>query len=294
VEQAFVVADKYIKNNPESQLSQELLLRRGDFYFGLNQFQEAIYAYQNYLRTYPGSLMAPKAQYWIGLSQVNLNQTTEAMASFEKLVRQYPDSEVVPDALFQLGILCRNENKFDQSVAYFQKIMDSQNRRSQEPAFLSEVHYQQGLTYLRQNSTNQAESAFKKSIQREPSSFSSYQARIELARIYSADKEVEQAKNYLEQVIQDRNDELAAQAQKVLGDVFYDSGNYQEALTNFLRVKYVYQAYPTWVANALFSAGMAHEKLDQTEEAKKLYQEVINKYGAEPISEQARQRLAAL
>ena len=95
-------------------------------------------------------------------------------------------------------------------------------------------------------------------------------------------------------MIQDRNDELSAQAQKVLGDIYFDNGNYQEALTNYLRVKYVYQGYPTWVANALYSAGMAHEKLGQVDEAKKLYQEILNKYPAEQISEQAKQRLAAL
>ena len=105
---------------------------------------------------------------------------------------------------------------------------------------------------------------------------------------------MDRAKSFLEEVIKDRNDELAARAQKVLGDVYYEGGDYQEALTGYLRVKYVYQAYPNWVANALYSAGMTHEKLNQPDEAKKLYQEIVNKYAAEPISEEARQRLAAL
>jgi tol-pal system protein YbgF len=294
VDQAFKAADQYIQKNPDSQLSQELLLRRGDFYFGMNQFQEAIYSYQNFLRRYPGSLMAPKAQYWIGLSYVNLKQTREASQEFEKIVRQYPDSEVVPDALFQLGVIHREEDQFDQALGYFNRIMSGKNRRSQDTSFLSEVHYQMGLTYLRNGDDNGAREAFQKSLTVSEGSFSAYQSRIQLAQIFARARSTEEARAQLNRVIEDRNDELAAQAQKVLGDIYYQAGNYQEALTNYLRVKYVYQAYPSWVANALFAAGSSYEKLGQKEEAKKSYQEVVSKYPAEQISEKAKERLAVL
>ncbi len=294
VEQAFKVADQYIQRNPDSQLSQELLLRRGDFYFGMNKFQEAISAYQNFLRRYPASLMAPKAQYWIGLSYVNLKQPREAAQEFEKVIRQYSDSEVVADALSQLGILSRDENQFDQSLGYFNRIVGGKNRRSQDPSFLSEVYYQMGLTHLKKDDRTGARTAFQKSITANEGSFSAYQSRIELAGILAQAGGTEEARKYLNRVIEDRNDELAAQAQKVLGDVYFLTGNYQEALTNYLRVKYVYQAYPTWVANALFSAGSCYEKLGQKEEAKKVYQEVVSKYPAEKISEKAKERLAVL
>jgi TolA-binding protein len=294
VDQAFKVADQYIRENPESQLSQELLLRRGDFYFGLNRYQESIYAYQNFLRTYPGSLMAPKAQYWIGLSYYNLKQPEDAIQAFNKLARQYPDSDVVPDALFQLGIINREKNQFDQSIKDFSRILSGKTRRSQDPAFISEVYYQQGLTYLKQGDDERAKGVFQRSIQSQKGAFSAYQSRMELARIFARSQDLEHAKEYLNQIIQDRNDELAAQAQKVLGDVYFNAGNYPEALTNYLRVKYVYQGYPTWVANALYSAGSTHEKMGQIDEAKKIYKEVINKYPAEKISEKAKERLAAL
>ncbi|MEJ2633724.1 MAG: tetratricopeptide repeat protein [Calditrichia bacterium] len=119
-------------------------------------------------------------------------------------------------------------------------------------------------------------------------------SRIELARIYSDQKKIEDAQNLLNQVIKDRNDELAAEAQKVLGDVYFNAGNYNEALTSYLRVKYVYQAYPGWVARALYAAGNTYEKLGQPAEAKKVYQEIVDKFPTEKISDKAKERLAAL
>jgi TolA-binding protein len=168
------------------------------------------------------------------------------------------------------------------------------SRRSQDTAFLSEVHYQLGFTYLKQGKDDNARGEFVKSVSVNPGSFSSYQARIEEAQLEARAGSLDKARELLTQVIQDRNDELAAQAQKVLGDIYFNVGDYQEALTNYLRVKYVYQSYPAWVATALYSAGNTYEKLGQTDEAKKVYQEIISKYPAEKISEKAKERLAAL
>ena len=78
------------------------------------------------------------------------------------------------------------------------------------------------------------------------------------------------------------------------GGINNNVGRYDEALTNYLRVKYVYQAYPAWVANALYYAGNSYEKLGQLEQAKKVYQEIIDKFPAEKISDKAKERLAAL
>jgi len=172
--------------------------------------------------------------------------------------------------------------------------MSGKNRRSQDTSFLSEVHYQMGLTYLRKGDDNGARSAFQKALTANEGSFSAYQARIELAQIFARARSTEEARALLNRVIEDRSDELAAQAQKVLGDIYFQAGNFQEALTNYLRVKYVYQAYPAWVATALFSAGNSYEKLGQKEEAKKVYQEVVSRYPAEQISVKAKERLAVL
>ena len=239
-------------------------------------------------------MLSPKAQYWIGLSYVNLGQSAEAIQAFQKVIQQYRDSDIVPDAMFQLGTLYRQNNELDNSISYFNRTLSNTRGKAQDPSFISEVYYQIGLTHLKQTDDEKAKIAFRKSIDVSGGSFSSYQSRIELARILARAKMDEEAQKLLSQVIQDRNDELAAEAQKVSGDVLFQAGKYQEAVTAYLRVKYVYQAYPSWVATALYSAGNTYEKMGKVEDAKKVYEEVVNKYPAEKISEKAKERLAAL
>ena len=95
-------------------------------------------------------------------------------------------------------------------------------------------------------------------------------------------------------VIRGRSDELAAEAQKVLGDIYFEMGDYENALTNYLRVKYVYSAYRFWVATALYHAGITYEKMDRFDEARKVYQELVNNFPTEEITQRAKERLAAL
>ncbi|HHE56026.1 MAG TPA: tetratricopeptide repeat protein, partial [Caldithrix abyssi] len=49
-----------------------------------------------------------------------------------------------------------------------------------------------------------------------------------------------------------------------------------------------------WVARALFAAGMCYEKLKQTEQARKVYKELVEKFPTERITNKAKERLAGL
>ena len=294
VRRAFQIADEYIRKQPDSPLSQELLLRRGDFYFGQKQYSEAISAYRGFLKRYPGSLLAPKALFWIGMSEVNLNQSDNAAKTFRQLIRKYPDNEVLPDALFQLGVLMRKTGNYQKSLQMFTQILQGGARKSGEPSFLSEVHLQRGKTYLLMKREEDARQEFLLAVKKASKAFSGYQARIELARLMGRQKQIDPARRLLNEVIRDRSDELAAEAQTVIGDVYFAAGDYPQALSAYLKVKYVYQAYGGWVAKALYGAGLCNEKLNHPAEARKLYGEVVSKYPAEAVSDQAKKRLAAL
>ncbi len=69
----------------------------------IGNYQGAIAAFQNFIAQYPGSQLAPRAQYWIGDSYYNLRDFKSAMAAQQKLIAAYPDSASVPDALLNLA-----------------------------------------------------------------------------------------------------------------------------------------------------------------------------------------------
>lgn len=69
----------------------------------IGNYQGAITAFQDFIRKFPKSTLAPRAQYWIGDSYFNLRDFKNAIASQQKLIAIYPDSTSVPDALLNMA-----------------------------------------------------------------------------------------------------------------------------------------------------------------------------------------------
>jgi tol-pal system protein YbgF len=69
----------------------------------IGNYQGAIVAFQNFLKQYPKSTLAPSAQYWIGDSYFNMRDFRLAISSQRLLIASYPDSNKVPDALLNIA-----------------------------------------------------------------------------------------------------------------------------------------------------------------------------------------------
>jgi tol-pal system protein YbgF len=69
----------------------------------LGNYQGAIAAFQNFIKLYPKSYLAPRAQYWIGDSYFNLREFRLAIASQQTLIKTYPESPSVPDAMLNIA-----------------------------------------------------------------------------------------------------------------------------------------------------------------------------------------------
>jgi tol-pal system protein YbgF len=69
----------------------------------IGNYQGAIVAFQNFIKQYPKSNLAPRAQYWIGDSYFNLRDFKLAIASQQALLKTYPDSPTAPDSLLNIA-----------------------------------------------------------------------------------------------------------------------------------------------------------------------------------------------
>ena len=66
-------------------------------------YQSAIAGFENFLKTYSSSHLAPNARYWIGFCYQTLRDYRQAVASFEEVVKRWPDSEKAPDAMLSMA-----------------------------------------------------------------------------------------------------------------------------------------------------------------------------------------------
>ena len=90
---------------------------------------------------------------------------------------------------------------------------------------------------------------------------------------------------------------LAARARLMEGEVLFEQGRHEEAIRSFFKAAYATGEgadYRPWQAQAVFEAARCFEVLRQTDQARGLYAEVLEKHPASPHVAAARKRLAAL
>jgi TolA-binding protein len=87
-----------------------------------------------------------------------------------------------------------------------------------------------------------------------------------------------------------QEDDYAARAQLMKGETYFHQEKYNDALKEYLRVEYQYDA-PTHQAAALLQAGKVAEELDRWTDAADFYEKTTKKYPAEPAAKEAAERL---
>lgn len=69
----------------------------------VGNYPGAISGFEEFLKRFPKSALAHRAQYWIGDSYFNMREFKSAIASQQKLLAAFPDSSSVPDALLNMA-----------------------------------------------------------------------------------------------------------------------------------------------------------------------------------------------
>ena len=79
--------------------------------FKAGRYNDAISHFNKFIKDYPGSNLAPSAQYWIGNSHYALRDFKNAISAQEKLLGAFPDSAKAPDAMLNIASSQQEMNK---------------------------------------------------------------------------------------------------------------------------------------------------------------------------------------
>jgi tol-pal system protein YbgF len=67
------------------------------------KFDQAVGAFQNFVKTYPGSRYEPNAYYWLGELYLQIQDLDASREAYTNLVEKYPDNTKVADARYKLA-----------------------------------------------------------------------------------------------------------------------------------------------------------------------------------------------
>lgn len=84
---------------------------------------EAMVAFQNFVKKYPDSTYQPNANYWLGQLNYNKGKKDDAAFYFASVVKNYPKSPKAPDAMYKVGVIMQDKGDTAKAKAVFQQVV---------------------------------------------------------------------------------------------------------------------------------------------------------------------------
>ncbi|WP_342321513.1 cell division protein CpoB [Kosakonia sp. BYX6] len=84
---------------------------------------DAIAAFQNFVKKYPDSTYIPNANYWLGQLNYNKGKKDDAAYYFASVVKNFPKSPKAPDAMFKVGVIMQDKGDSAKAKAVYQQVV---------------------------------------------------------------------------------------------------------------------------------------------------------------------------
>ncbi|MBW7982557.1 cell division protein CpoB [Enterobacillus tribolii] len=87
------------------------------------QYDQAITAFQAFVKQYPDSTYQPNANYWLGQLFYNKGKKDDAAYYFAVVVKNYPKSPKASEAMYKVGVIMQEKGQKDKAKAVFQQVV---------------------------------------------------------------------------------------------------------------------------------------------------------------------------
>ncbi len=84
---------------------------------------DAIAAFQNFVKKYPDSTYQPNANYWLGQLNYNKGKKDDAAFYFASVVKNYPKSPKASDAMYKVGLIMQDKGDSAKAKAVYQQVI---------------------------------------------------------------------------------------------------------------------------------------------------------------------------
>ncbi|WP_145557808.1 cell division protein CpoB [Yersinia aldovae] len=87
------------------------------------QYDQAITAFQSFVKQYPKSTYQPNANYWLGQLYYNKGKKDDAAYYYAVVVKSYPKSPKSSEAMFKVGVIMQDKGQSDKAKAVYQQVI---------------------------------------------------------------------------------------------------------------------------------------------------------------------------
>jgi tol-pal system protein YbgF len=92
--------------------------------FARGNYDLAIQAFQEFIKRWPTDHLANNAQYWIGECLFGKRQYAEAVAAWDEMLRQYPGTDKIPDAHYKKALALERMGRKSQALLEYRYVSE--------------------------------------------------------------------------------------------------------------------------------------------------------------------------
>lgn len=289
-ENAINFIDQFISSNQTSKYNDQLFFKKGDLFYSIEKYDEAIKIYKEFVVKYSSSTLIPNAYYWIGKSAANMKNEIDAIDNFTSAKVRAPKSDIGISSTIELANIYSNKKQYSAAVNVLKETTDAVPTSNRVPELL----YLQGINEVKDNKTKEASATFEQIINYYEGSIFAAKSKVEWGMILLQQNNYEGAQLLLKEVGEKRTDDIGAQAQYYYGVLLFNQNKIEDAISALVRVRSVYAAYDEWYSRSLLKLGDCYAKLKDNKQAREMYRAVLTKHPTGELAIEAKRKMNQL
>lgn len=273
--------------HPASGKAAEALFLLGEYHYQNKEYRAAADAYFKSLQKQGTPELRENAAHKLGFAYFRNGELEKAQQTFAFQRDTFPHGRLVQDALFMEAECWFKLEKFSEALQLYRQVKNPQGK---DFLVLALLHGGQAAAKLERWDESLA------LLQQAERDFPDATVLPEIVygqafALHSQDQ-LEQALPLYERVTELSEAEVAARARFMVGEICFQQQKHSEAVRHFFKADAY--GYPEWQSAAQYEAGRCFEVLGKKDQARRAYQQAIEKHPGGEHARLARQRLAAL
>jgi TolA-binding protein len=282
--------DDFVQNYPESEAADKVYFRKGEIYYNQRSYGKAIDAYKEFIEKYPKSEIVPDAYYWIGKANITLHEYENAAASFNIVCKDYLNTKSGIKSTIELGKMLTDLKKYDEAVTVYQNAIGKIPESPEIPKLI----YDKAMVQIEKGDIPGAYESLNNVVQNYDGTVSAVNAKFQLGMLELTRESYETANILFKDIAENNSDVTGAKAQYYWGLSLFKQGSTDDAITAFVRVKFVFPTFKEWYSKSMLQLGECYEKKKDIAKAREIYQAVLKTNRGNAYSAQAQKKLRSL
>ena len=231
-------------------------------------------------KSYKRTKYEDDAEYHLALTYISQNKQKEALDLLTGFSKKFPESNNLGAVYNTLGGIYFRSEKYESALTSFKRALD----RTSDPVLKQQVMSNLIKAYTFVNFWDAALALSREYIETYPHADDVIDKKIMIGRAYVALNQVDRAVEILKETRLLADSEKEPEIQFYIGDAYFRSGQYENAIAEYVKIPLLSRKTKLqWEASALYYAGQSYEKLGRTNDAVRMYQEIVKRPGIDLV-----------